>query len=202
MRYDLDRDTDESCAEMVPVDGGRYVESVDFDRVTAERNALQLLLNDLEEQNHSLEQRRHAEQQACQAAERRVKELTTFELQPPVEPWFYFVECDDPDYSGLFNHESEAQTQANDHGGEVVRLWNVPPTWRPAEQPAPVAGLRSALAECIRQRDALKTAPVAVVLAEAREWLGDGKHADGLAREHWTPEYAALIDRIDATLSK
>jgi hypothetical protein len=145
-----------------------------------ERDALQLMLNDLEEQNHSLEQRRHAEQQACQAAERRVKELTTFELQPPVEPWFYFVECDDPDYSGLFNHESEAQTQANDHGGEVVRLWNVPPTWRPAEQPAPVAA----------------------VLAEAREWLGDGKRADDLAREHWTPEYAALIDRIDATLSK
>jgi hypothetical protein len=45
-------------------------------------------------------------------------------------------------------------------------------------------------------------APVAVVLAEAREWLGDGKNADGLTREHWTPEYAALIDRIDATLSK
>lgn len=45
-------------------------------------------------------------------------------------------------------------------------------------------------------------APVAEVLAEAREWLGDGKHADGLAREHWTPEYAALIDRIDATLRK
>ncbi|UQI33046.1 hypothetical protein M3M50_10585 [Pseudomonas bijieensis] len=75
MRYDLDRDTEESCADMVPVDGGRYVESVDFDRVTAERDALQLLLNDLEEQNHSLEQRRHAEKQAGQAAERRVAEL-------------------------------------------------------------------------------------------------------------------------------
>lgn len=46
------------------------------------------------------------------------------------------------------------------------------------------------------------SAPVAVVLAEARQWLGDGKHADGLAREHWTPEYVALIDSIDATLSK
>jgi hypothetical protein len=44
-------------------------------------------------------------------------------------------------------------------------------------------------------------APVAL-LAEAREWLGDGKHSDGMAREHWTPEYAALIDRIDATLRK
>ena len=46
-----------------------------------------------------------------------------------------------------------------------------------------------------------KPAPVAL-LAEAREWLGDGKHSDGMAREHWTPEYAALIDRIDATLRK
>lgn len=37
--------------------------------------ALQLLLNERDEQLTSLEQRRHAEQQACQAAERRVKEL-------------------------------------------------------------------------------------------------------------------------------
>lgn len=49
--------------------------SADFDRVTAEREALQLMLNDLEEQITSLEQRRHAEQQACQAAGRRVEEL-------------------------------------------------------------------------------------------------------------------------------
>jgi hypothetical protein len=35
-------------------------------------NALQEMLNQREEQNHDLEQRRHAEQQACQAAERRV----------------------------------------------------------------------------------------------------------------------------------
>ena len=33
-------------------------------------NALQLLLNERDEQNHSLEQRRQAEQQACQSAER------------------------------------------------------------------------------------------------------------------------------------
>lgn len=57
------------------------------------------------------------------------------ELIEPVAPWFYFVECDDPDYSGLFNHESEAQTQANDHGGSVVKLWNVPPTYKPAAHP-------------------------------------------------------------------
>jgi hypothetical protein len=45
-----------------------------------------------------------------------------------------------------------------------------------------------------------QTAPVAVVLAEARTWLGDGLNSDGLAQEYWTPEYAALIERIDATL--
>jgi hypothetical protein len=108
-----------------------------FEEIKAREAALQLLMNERDEQNHSLEQRRQAEQQARMAAERRIEELTTFELQPPVAPWFYFVECDDPDYSGLFNHESEAQTQANDHGGVVVKLWNVPPTWRPVEQPAP-----------------------------------------------------------------
>lgn len=56
------------------------VYAADFDRVTAERNALQLLLNnrdDLDDQLTSLEQRRHAEQQACQAAERRAEELET-----------------------------------------------------------------------------------------------------------------------------
>lgn len=47
----------------------------DLDRVAAERDALQLLLNERDEQVHSLEQRRHAELQACQAAERRVGEL-------------------------------------------------------------------------------------------------------------------------------
>lgn len=52
--------------------------SEDFDRVTAEREALQLLLNnrdDLDDQLTSLEQRRYAEQQAREAAERRVEEL-------------------------------------------------------------------------------------------------------------------------------
>ena len=45
----------------------------------------------------------------------------------PVAPWYYFADCTDPDHSCLFNHEDEAQTQVADHGGEVVRLWNVPP---------------------------------------------------------------------------
>ncbi|WP_431093121.1 hypothetical protein [Pseudomonas brassicacearum] len=41
-----------------------------IERITAERDALQLLLNERDEQVHSLEQRRQAEQQAGQAAER------------------------------------------------------------------------------------------------------------------------------------
>lgn len=53
----------------------------DFDRVTAERDALQLLLNNrdgLDDQLTSLEQRRYAEQQAREAAERRVEPLCAF----------------------------------------------------------------------------------------------------------------------------
>ena len=46
-----------------------------FEEIKARESALQLLLNERDEQNHSLEQRRQAEQQACQTAERRVREL-------------------------------------------------------------------------------------------------------------------------------
>ncbi|TWC18163.1 hypothetical protein FBY06_11588 [Pseudomonas sp. SJZ085] len=95
-------------------------------RVIAERDALQQLLNQRDEAIHDLEQRRHAEQQACQAAEQRVEEL-------------------------------------RDRKNSIVALQ--------------------------------------AALAKAREWLGDGKYADGLHREHWTPEYAALIDCIDAALN-
>ena len=41
-----------------------------FEEIKAREAALQLLLNERDEQVHSLEQRRQAEQQACQAAER------------------------------------------------------------------------------------------------------------------------------------
>ncbi|MDR6949815.1 hypothetical protein J2Y39_004440 [Pseudomonas sp. 2957] len=51
MRYDLDRETDESCADMVPADDGQYVQSADFDRVTAERDALQQRLNAADQLN-------------------------------------------------------------------------------------------------------------------------------------------------------
>ncbi|MPQ71458.1 hypothetical protein [Pseudomonas sp. MWU12-2323] len=46
----------------------------------------------------------------------------------PVAPYFYYAECNDPDYSGLYNHKEEAQTQVADHGGAITGLWNIPPT--------------------------------------------------------------------------
>lgn len=45
MRYDLDVGDSESMAFMAPAEAGSYVESSDFERVTAERNALQQRLN-------------------------------------------------------------------------------------------------------------------------------------------------------------
>ncbi|MFK9081291.1 hypothetical protein [Pseudomonas neuropathica] len=47
----------------------------DFDRVTAERNSLQLLLNDRDEQLHTLGQSRRAEFDNGQAVDRKVAEL-------------------------------------------------------------------------------------------------------------------------------
>ena len=49
-RYDPD-----TCAEMFPADDGRYVESNDFDRVTAERDVLQLRLNAADQRIDELE---------------------------------------------------------------------------------------------------------------------------------------------------
>lgn len=54
---------------------GEYIYSADFDRVTAERDALQQLLNERDEQIHRLEQSRRAEFENGQAAERRIDEL-------------------------------------------------------------------------------------------------------------------------------
>jgi hypothetical protein len=63
-----------------PVTAAEELEAVRYWRgkhtqAIRERDALQLLLNDRDEQNHSLEQRRQAEQQSGMAAERRVQEL-------------------------------------------------------------------------------------------------------------------------------
>ncbi|WP_249342649.1 hypothetical protein [Pseudomonas rustica] len=45
MRYDLDRATDKACTEMVPADGGQYVESNDFDVSPPSVPPLQLRLD-------------------------------------------------------------------------------------------------------------------------------------------------------------
>lgn len=44
-------------------------------------------------------------------------------------------------------------------------------------------------------------ATAATTLREARKWIGDGQFSDGLAREHWTPKYAAVVNLVDATLA-
>ena len=51
------------------------VRASDLDRVTAERDALQLLLNDRDEQLHTLEQSRRSHFDNAQAAERRIDDL-------------------------------------------------------------------------------------------------------------------------------
>jgi chromosome segregation ATPase len=79
----------------------------EFDRVTAEREALQLMLNDREEQLHSLEQRRYAEQQAREAAERRVEELAgllEYMLSEDDMPVHWFAQRID----AALNHTAEA----------------------------------------------------------------------------------------------
>lgn len=55
----------------------QYVLGETFDRMKAERDALQLLLNDRDEQLHTLEQSRRAHFENSQAAELRIDELTS-----------------------------------------------------------------------------------------------------------------------------
>ncbi|EMB9982514.1 hypothetical protein VAL34_001079 [Pseudomonas aeruginosa] len=43
------------------------------------------------------------------------------------EPFYYFADCDDTDYSGLHNTLGDALTQVADHGGSVVELYRKPP---------------------------------------------------------------------------
>ena len=60
----------------------QYVLGETFDRMKAERDALQLLLNDRDEQLHTLEQSRRSHFDNAQAAERRIEELTRHEHEP------------------------------------------------------------------------------------------------------------------------
>ncbi|MCG6574922.1 hypothetical protein EGM97_09415 [Pseudomonas sp. AF32] len=103
--------------------GEYFVLHKDFARVTAERDALQLLLNERDEQVHSLEQRRHAEQQACQAAERRVGELKLL-LTEAIKAW-ELIQYGDPPVKlakvmararAALNPTAEAESQSTGPG--------------------------------------------------------------------------------------
>jgi hypothetical protein len=54
----------------------------------------------------------------------------------------------------------------------------------------------SEIRRIMAERDAARSA-----LREARKWIGDGEFSDGLAREHWTPAYAAVVDMVDVALA-
>lgn len=108
----------------------RYVLSCDFDRVTAENAALQQRLttaderiDDMEAQLADLEQRRHAEQQACQAAERRVGELKLL-LTEAIKAW-ELIQYGDPPVKlakvmararAALNPTAEAESQSTGPG--------------------------------------------------------------------------------------
>ncbi|MEX5343762.1 hypothetical protein [Pseudomonas sp. I2] len=129
--------------------------------------------------------------------ERGVKELRAILAQPaeqhqgkPVAPWYYFADCADPDYSCLYHHESEALTQVADHGGEVVKLWNVPPY----ADPGKVERLRAS------------EKALAIDLAKSlKQQCADIRTIDDLRAElvaiqpsikHWMKRTAAIQDRL------
>lgn len=94
---------------------GYFVHVADFDRVTAERDALQELLNQRDEVVHDSEQRRQAEQQACQAAERRVEVLETVRASL-VGKVTRCKECGSDDlfwYSHIHNHSTVQHNRLN-----------------------------------------------------------------------------------------
>lgn len=62
-----------------------------------------------------------------------------------VEPWFYYADCADQDYSCLCNNLEDAQTAVNDHGGVVQLLWNVAPDRNTKALKAKIAQLQADL---------------------------------------------------------
>ncbi|HHX6884666.1 TPA: hypothetical protein ACVGNO_000652 [Pseudomonas aeruginosa] len=97
------------------------------DKLTAERDAalaeverLTGVCASLDSEKREMEHKRDAIIAMRDAAMDRVSEL---EKQ---EPFYYFADCDDSDYSHLFNTRSDALTQVADHGGSVVELFRLP----------------------------------------------------------------------------
>lgn len=79
--------------------------------------------------------------EAHDAAQARVAEL---EKQ---EPFYYFADCDDPDYSRLYNTEGDALSQISDHGGDVVKLYAAPVAPDVALPPMPTDAMLKAYRE-------------------------------------------------------
>ena len=92
----------------------------DFDRIKAENEALQLLLNnrdDLDDQLTSLEQRRYAEQQAREAAERRVEELAGLLRQS--DDFMYIMTGHDSHARLVHQYGKEWWTPVNELRGKI-----------------------------------------------------------------------------------
>lgn len=88
-----------------------------FEEIKARETDLQLLLKERDEQNHSLEQRRQAEQQACMAAERRAEEL-----QAEVERLKSM--SSDP-----FDRMRDLQAELTKAQDLLRNAWHVTPAW-------------------------------------------------------------------------
>jgi predicted nucleic acid-binding Zn-ribbon protein len=101
MRYDLDVGDVESMAFMAPAEAGSYVESSDFDRVTAERDGLQLALNTADQTIDDL-------QIAIGRRNQRIDELTTQQAEA-VDLLKYLK--DEREYPDDFEKRLKAATQ-------------------------------------------------------------------------------------------
>lgn len=55
----------------------------------------------------------------------------------------------------------------------------------------------------VKEADSIRAvnAELMEALEEARRWIGDGDMGDGMAREIWTPKYAAAVDMVDAAIA-
>lgn len=228
--------TQAETSPMYEAPDGEWVVALDFDRITAERDALQLRLNTADQLNDELVR----DKARLDALESNFWDVR-FDSSPNGDAGDSSVSIeivghwmDKPTDRVIGENYSENLRAAID---QAMTAPAYPPArpeypepeeakdedWRmhPCTQGHRDVGAAGGVAHCYTCDEKIEAAttqeaferwnathpaeqpgPAAVVLAEAREWLGDGKNADGLAREHWTPEYAALIDRIDATLPK
>jgi hypothetical protein len=101
-----------------------------FEEIKAREAALQLLLNERDEQNHSLEQRRQAEQQACQAAERNAARYLWLRDKPTfiwlIQDWFPSG-AEVTDVDAVIDAAINAGAEAVDPEAEMDKDWRMNP---------------------------------------------------------------------------